>query len=60
MTKNAENSQKLVEEMLKKKRRIDDRRRETNVGDDFDNEDDVIIDFQSFPTTFELKRRRLI
>ncbi|CAK5089345.1 unnamed protein product [Meloidogyne enterolobii] len=59
MTKNAENSQKLVEEMLKKKRRIDDRRRETNVGDDFDN-DDVIIDFQSFPTTSELKRRRLI
>uniref|UniRef100_A0A914M2X1 Uncharacterized protein n=1 Tax=Meloidogyne incognita TaxID=6306 RepID=A0A914M2X1_MELIC len=57
MTKNAENSQKLVEEMLKKKRRIDDRRRETNDSDDFDN-DDVIIDFQSFPTTFELKRRR--
>uniref|UniRef100_A0A915MCR2 SAC3/GANP/THP3 conserved domain-containing protein n=1 Tax=Meloidogyne javanica TaxID=6303 RepID=A0A915MCR2_MELJA len=59
MTKNAENSQKLVEEMLKKKRRIDDGRRETNDGDDFDNVD-VIIDFQSFPTTSELKRRRLI
>lgn len=55
MTKNAEHSQKMVEEMLNKRKRIDDRRK-TNDGD-FNNE---INDFQDFSTSSELKRRRLI